>query len=182
MKKALADRQAALADKWIRIVLETYKASDYFKSQKDQFANPVGHSVAAGLKSLLEILINGYDPDKASGPLESIIKIRAVQDFTPSQAVYFVFVLKKLVREELAQAKSGADLAGELAGMEADIDALALLAFDIYMESRERLFKIRIGEFEKGTHVLTDGTQCASAMLRRRQRESAGSKLINSIT
>jgi hypothetical protein len=94
-----------------------------------------------------------------------------VQDFLPSQAVFFMFMLKDVVREELAT--NGGVLPAETAEFEAAIDRAALQAFDIYMACRERLFQIRIRELQNGTHILTDGTQCASAWLKNKLSESA---------
>jgi len=75
-------------------------------------------------------------------------------------------------------AKNGGILPAELADFEAAIDRAALQAFDIYMACRERLFQIRIRELQDGTHVLTDGTRCASAWLKNKLSVSADNNQI----
>ena len=92
-----------------------------------------------------------------------------MQDFTPSQAVAFLFLLKNIVRQELARVKNISDSAPNLDALDARIDKAALMGFDFYMNCRERLHQIRVKEVLSGRSALTDGTQCVSAMLKRNQ-------------
>jgi hypothetical protein len=175
-------KKKAIIQKWIDQVLDSYGAPEFFKKQKDRFANPVGATVSDALQEIYAILVEERDLGEAVRPLENIIKIRAVQDFTPSQAVSFVYILKNILRQELTREKDRAELGPDLAAIEARIDRLALMAFDFYMECRERLHQIRVNEVLSGRSALTDGTQCASAMLKRQQTESADNIQINRLT
>jgi len=172
LKEILSERKANIVADWIARVLNTYQESNFFKKQKDRFANPVGAAVSEGLHHIFAVLLEQSEIHAAKDPLENILKIRAVQNFAPSQAVFFLFELKELVRNELVKAKVAG--APDLADFEAKIDALALMGFDLYMDSRERLFQIRIKELQSGSHILTDGTKCPSALLRMSQKEATG--------
>jgi hypothetical protein len=88
--------------------------------------------------------------------LEAIIRIRAVQDFSPAEAVGFVFLLKRAVREVLEGASSGSLPANMQSELEARIDALALSAFEIYTRCREQLFEIRVREAQRRTAALLE--------------------------
>ena len=169
----LAPKKKAIVQKWIDQVLDSYGAPDFFKKQKDRFANPIGSTVSDGLQNIFAILVEEKDLAEAAKPLEDIIKIRAVQEFAPSVAVSFVYILKNIVREELAKEKNREEVLGLLAVLDSRIDKIALMAFDIYMDCRERLHKIRVNEVLSGRSALADGTKCASAMLKRDQTESA---------
>src|SRR5210317_504889 len=103
----LAPKKKAIVEKWIDQVLDSYGAPDFFKSQKDRFANPIGSTISNGLQNLYAILVEERELGEAAKPLEDIIKIRAVQDFSPSSAVSFVYMLKNIVRQELGQEKNG---------------------------------------------------------------------------
>jgi hypothetical protein len=59
-----------------------------------------------------------------------------------------------------------------LSVLDSRIDKIALMAFDFYMDCRERLHQIRVNEVLSGRSALTDGTKCVSAMLKRNQVES----------
>ncbi len=178
----LAEKKKLLLQRWIDQVLDSYGSPGFFKKQKDRFANPIGSTVSDGLQTLYAILQEGKDLQEAAKPLENIIKIRAVQDFTPSQAVSFVYVLKNIIREELAREKESEKFAASLAGLEARIDKVALMAFDFYMDCRERLHRIRVNEVLSGRSALTDGTKCFSAMLKKNQTESADNNQNNRLT
>jgi len=173
LQTLLAEKKKAIVRKWTDQVLDTYGSPEFFKKQKDRFANPIGATISDGLQKLFDILVEGEELGAASKPLENIIKIRAVQDFTPSQAVSFVYQLKTIVREELAKEKEREQFLESLRALEVRIDNIALMAFDFYMNCRERLHQIRINEVLSGRSALTDGTKCFSAMLKRNQTESA---------
>jgi len=90
--------------------------------------------------------------------------------------------LKNIIREEAAREKEAAKLLTSLAGLDARIDQVALMAFDFYMDCRERLHRIRVDEVLSGRSALTDGTKCFSAMLKRNQTESADNNQNNRLT
>jgi hypothetical protein len=182
LKALFAPKKKAIIQKWTDGVLDVYGAPEFFKTQKDRFANPVGVTVSEGIQDLYRILFEGGELGEAAKPLENIIKIRAVQDLTPSQAVSFIYLLKNIAREELGGEKEKVEFLESLAALDVRIDQLALMAFDFYMECRERLHQIRVKEVLSGRSALTDGTKCFSAMLKKKQNESADNKQNNRLT
>jgi len=70
----------------------------------------------------------------------------ALQDIPPSQALAFVFYLKQVIRDELAEELKDLTLAPEMADLESRIDGLALLGFDGYMQRREKLCELKVNE------------------------------------
>lgn len=151
----LSDNKSAILGRWFEAVLETYPAdtSRFLRTQKNRFANPVGQTIAEGLEQIFDRLMSG-DTDTVVPFLDNIIRIRAVQDFTPSKAVSFIFSLKQVVREELARTKTGAVPEADLAEFESAVDRLALLAFDIFMQCREKLYEIKANEVRNMTYRL----------------------------
>ncbi|WP_309474829.1 RsbRD N-terminal domain-containing protein [Dissulfurirhabdus thermomarina] len=166
----LSQKKAGLLREWVSRVLETYpdEAARFLKGQKDPFANPVRHIVVESLEGLYDGLLGERGDDDVRTALDRIVRTRAVQDFTPSQATGFVFLLKAVVREGLSRAESEA-LAGELREFEDRLDGLALLAFDIYMSCRERLFELKVKEIRSGTAALLGRAKCPSAVFRERE-------------
>ncbi len=182
LQSILSSKKKAILQKWTDAVLDTYESPGFFKKQKDRFANPIGATISDGLQELYDILLENRELDEAVTPLESIIKMRAVQDFAPSRAVSFVFQLKDIVHQEVAGEASAEGLRESLAAFDARLDRAALMAFDIYMECRERLHRIRVNEVLSGRSALTDGTKCVSAMLREEQAEPTENNQINRLT
>ena len=178
----LASKKKAIVQKWIDQVLDSYGSPDFFKKQKDRFANPIGSTISNGLQNLYAILVEEKELGEAAKPLEEIIKIRAVQEFSPSNAVFFVYILKNIVREELSKEKNREEVLDTLSVLDSRIDKIALMAFDLYMDCRERLHQIRVNEVLSGSSALTDGTKCVSAMLKKNQEESADNNQSNRLT
>jgi len=71
-----------------------------------------------------------------------------ISHFPPSQTIVFIFLLKKAIREELANKIVEKQAFEELLKFESRIDKLVLLALDIYMKCREKVYEIRINEIK----------------------------------
>lgn len=144
----LARNRAVILQRWIRLIFETYPpdTASFLQREKDQFLNPVGYTIAQESKAILDGLAQGMPVEELGPVLDNIIRLRAVQDFSPSQAVSFVFLLKRVVHEALATDKGDKPSQEELLAFESWVDGLALLAFDTYMRRRERIFEIRTKE------------------------------------
>lgn len=154
----LSEKKPAILGKWFDAILDTYPAdtSNFLKKQKDRFANPVGSTIYSGMDSLLDSLIKADDADAISKYLDDIVRIRAVQDFTPSQSLAFVFKLKDAVREEAASKINSPDFSAEVTAFERRVDALALTAFDIYMKCREKIYDLKANELRNMTVKLIE--------------------------
>jgi len=133
------------------VILETYptETQRFLRKQKDRFDNPVAYEMRQGAEGLFQELLEGIDPAKISPFLDRIIRIKAVQDFSPSQALTFIFLLKKVIREELKSEIRENQLSEELLKFESRIDKLALIAFDIYMKCRENVYELRVSETKR---------------------------------
>ena len=156
MKSLLQEKKTAIVERWLGYALATYapETSAFFGRGRDQFANPVGHALRTGTQAVFESLLDGIDAEEVCRHLEEIIKIRAIQDFSPSQAVSFVFLLKKAVREELGKETIDALLAAELEGFDGSVDQIALFAFDIYARCREQVHELRVNEVNRSVAAI----------------------------
>lgn len=148
LNEALAAKRGAVLERWFQAVLATYPAETarFLAGGADPFANPVGHTVREGLGRLYDRFVADAPVTELSSAIDGIVRIRAVQEFTPSAAVGFVYTLRGILREELAD--SDIDPAGQ-AALESGIDRLALVAFDVYMQCREKIFEIRVREIKE---------------------------------
>lgn len=148
LKDLLSERKSSILQRWFDAIVASYPpdASHFFKSNQNQFANPVGYTFSEVIRDLFGALLEGGDPARYFPFLNDIIKIKAVQDFSPSQAVSFLFLLKTVIREELQRELQRNQFHSELHALDSEIDALALLAFDVYMKCREKIYEIRTNE------------------------------------
>ncbi len=158
LEKVLTRNRKSITQRWIAMVMETYppETARTLKKETNRFANPVGQAIREGLEGLFGELISGLNPERITPFLDKVIRVRAIQDFSPGDALSFVFSLKDLVRQQVAQERGGQASvpAAELAEFEARIDRLALLAFDNYTQCREKLYEIRINEIKNRSRRL----------------------------
>ncbi len=148
----------AIVTRWLDDLLATYSedSSALFRGQKDRFANPVGQNLRTATREIVEALLDGADDERIGRHLHEIVKIRAVQQFTASGAVGFVFQLKEAIRAELGKEVLEPGVSSELAGLEKRIDRMALVAFDIFVECREQVFELRVNEVKRSVSWAAD--------------------------
>jgi hypothetical protein len=153
LEKILSKNKAFIAKQWFHLAAQTYAAdtAKFLQSKTDPIANPVGSTLMTGLDGILEHLIHAADPNTLHSHLDSIIRIRAVQDFSPSQATAFILSLKKVLRDYFAKELRDSRLAAEFIELESSIDQICLIAFDIYMQCREKVYQISANETRKRT-------------------------------
>jgi hypothetical protein len=152
----LLDRRAEVWERWHQQLLGTYPqdARSFFSGEGDAFANPVGQTLSQATQALVDLLLHGDDLQYAGTHLEAILRLRAVQEFCPSQALSFLPLLKTTVRELLADELRDPTLLTDLCAFDARVDTLLLNAFDIYSRCREEVFKIRVREVQRSVSGL----------------------------
>lgn len=151
LRNLLGQRMDTIAARWVEHVLSAYPedAAALFRREQDPFANPLGHGVREGTRGLLEVLAGHADEEEVQKHLDEIIRLRAVQQIPPSEALSFVFSLKPILRKELPEADRDPGMREELEELEARIDGLALRAFDLYSECRDEVSELRIAEVKR---------------------------------
>lgn len=149
----LSEKKREISKTWFDLISETYPpdTASFLKSQKNRFGNPVGYTISEGIEVVLEELSGGMDFVRIAPFLDSIIRIRAIQDFAPSQALSFIFLLKKVIRKELANEIREQQMFEELLMIESKIDELANISFDIYMTCREKIYRLKANELRSQT-------------------------------
>lgn len=168
LTQLLQEKRADILEKWENSVLSCYgpDAMRIFKTQQNQFANPIGHKTRLGLAELYDVLCDPSEEAVYTPDLQEYIKVKAVQKVSASDAVSFVFKLRELVREQLGK-KGMTESYKEWLAFDARIDAAALAIFDMFVNSREQVYLVRINEFKQNRYLLTDGTICPSKLMRK---------------
>lgn len=170
LNEALTGKKKDIVALWIDRTLDSYIAPGFFKKSTDPFANPVGSNISAGLTRLVDVLLDKSGPEAYHQPLDQIVRIRAVQEFTPSQAMAPFLELKWVIKQIFSSDQTTKPLLATLDYLDCEIDRIALAAFDIYCECREQVYKNRIRELKSGHSILTDSA-CPSALLRQAQEK-----------
>ena len=161
LKEHLQENRSAIVNQWFETVVGTYQEETRgpLRRQNAPFVNPVGFNAAQGLEGLFDGLLKGMMPSETSRFLDAIVRVRAVQDFAPSEAVRFIIQLKSVVRSSLGEMLQDPATARELVAFESAIDDLALFAFDLYMQCREKIYDIKAKEARNMTFRLLQKAQ-----------------------
>jgi len=173
LNQQLELNREAILKRWFDSAINSYPedTARIFKRSKNKFDNPVGSAtmqrLTDTLKCVYELTSFGnytdyvntkesgnqkegaekkdyIDQNKIENALDPVIRIRAVQNFSASQAVAFVFELKTIVKSIL----------GELADETFDyrVDLVALAAFNRFMKCRENIFLLKATEAKRRIH------------------------------
>lgn len=157
LQQYLTENRKKLVDKWVASVIETYPADSvtFFKNTKDPFANPVGNTIKRSIDLLFaQVVKSEMDPAAVNEAMEPIVRLRAVQEFTPSRALSFVFFIKHLLRKELKKYQEEKTVKAFLADVEANADEIMLAALDIYGKCRETIYQSRINQAKNSLNKL----------------------------
>ncbi len=150
LQQFIKDNRESILNKWIDQTINTYEPEmvTFLKKETNQFSNPVRNTIFTSLKKVLDGILNDMNIEECHQGLEEIVKLRAVQSFSPSQALNFIFEFKKVIREELQKNNPEAVIYKELNVFEDKFDKLIGLSFDSYSKYREKIFEIRIKEIK----------------------------------
>ena len=148
LENLLLQNKPAILKRWFDLTLETYPADTAALMGRDrnQFTNPVGSTISREIEVLFKQLCEGIQNGERRPSLDAILKIRSVQDFSPSKAVGFIFLLKKAVQETLKNEICKESALDEWLNFQSRIDDLVLQAFDAYMDCREKICEIRVNQ------------------------------------
>ncbi|MCX7822257.1 MAG: RsbRD N-terminal domain-containing protein [Syntrophobacterales bacterium] len=136
---------------WFQKIIETYpeETAKFLKAQKNPFLNPVGGAIREGLEGIVNWIISGGKSEEVIPFLDRIIRIRAIQEFKPSEALQFIIELKVIIRNICSQESSVG-----LEAVDALVDKLLMESFDVFSKCREDLYEIRVQEIKDKTFRL----------------------------
>jgi len=150
IEKILLTNQKAIIKEWFDKTVQAYpsQTAHFLKSENNQFANPVGQLTQNGLEKIFDYLLhNQNNSDILHEWIDPIIRVRAIQNFSPSQAIGFMFILKDIVRNQIQ--KNVQISIDNMILFDQQIDKLALYCFDIYMTCKDKLNELKVNEFKR---------------------------------
>ncbi|MBA2849127.1 hypothetical protein G4V39_00005 [Thermosulfuriphilus ammonigenes] len=153
IEKQLEQKKEVILKRWFEKIVSSYptETASFLKRHMDDIENPVAYRIHEGIEGIFDQLLQSdvIDPQQVSYFLDRIVRVRAIQDFTPSQALYFLVQLKSVIRKELR----GSD-PDELMEFFFRIDELILKAFDVYVSCREKLYELKVDEWKRKAYLL----------------------------
>ena len=140
----LSEKRDAVVTEWYdRVTSQSPpETAKFLREQAEPFANPVGAGLREELGPLYDAVVTGNNVDRVDRALDRLIRVWAVQDLKPSEALAFLVELKRLIRARVAS--DGLECGAELAELDDRIDGVLLAALDVYSRCREEIFDIRV--------------------------------------
>ncbi len=146
LKQVLKKNKALFVNKWFHATIETYpkQTAKILGKDSNRFDNPVGAITHETIEDVFNLILEDFNQELLEKTLDPIIRIRAVQAFSASQAVSFVFTLKQI----------GEDIIDGNLIREFDklVDKIALAAFNRFMKCKEEIFLLKAFESKRRIH------------------------------
>lgn len=148
----LQEHREAITKEWVEVIYGTYPFDTvgFLRSQTNAFSNPVGAKTKKAAEILVTALLSPeLESETVSPAIDEIIRIRAVQKFSPEQAMAIIFFLKTILRKHLKPVLTSVGAYQELLVIESKIDSIALLGFRVYSDCRDQIQQLRVDEFKR---------------------------------
>jgi hypothetical protein len=127
-------------EEWLACTIGTYpeQTRRLLREGRDSFRNPVGHTLDASLRGLTEELFGGFDRARVTAWLDAVVHLRAVQDFSPADAVGFVALARHAANRVSGHGSPGLG-PGALDVLGARTDEMVVIAADLLSRCREEM-------------------------------------------
>lgn len=151
LAQLLSQRKEAILERWFDLIVRTYPGlSAVFLKKNHRWGNPVGTNINGAIELIYEELLLPEASDNLAPLLNTVVRIRTVQDYMPSEAVAILLFIKHVVREQLKkEIDSGEVPVSELLEFENRVDTMMLIAFDIYTQCRNTVMQNKLDDFKR---------------------------------
>ncbi|SDU31929.1 RsbRD N-terminal domain-containing protein [Desulfobacula phenolica] len=146
LKQILEKNKKSFTEKWFQATIDTYPAQSakFLGKDSNRFDNPVGAVTHETIEDVINLIIGDFNQETLEKALDPIIRIRAVQSFSASEAVSFVFALKQIGETILDNS-----LIREFDKL---VDQIALASFNKLMKCKEEVFLLKATESKRRIH------------------------------
>ncbi len=146
LKQTLKKNKDLFVKKWFQATIDTYplQTAKILGKDSNRFDNPVGAVTHETIEDVFNLILKDFNQEILEKALDPIIRIRAVQSFSASEAVSFVFALKKI----------GENILDNTLMREFDkiVDQMALASFNTLMKCKEEIFLLKATESKRRIH------------------------------
>jgi len=146
LKQILKKNKDLFVKKWFQATIDTYplQTAKILGKDSNRFDNPVGAVTHETIEDVFNLILGKFNKETLEKALDPIIRIRAVQAFSASEAVSFVFALKDIGEDILDSSM--------IREFEKIVDQIALASFNKYMKCKEEIFLLKATESKRRIH------------------------------
>jgi len=151
LKDLAAEKRAIILQRWLDRVLGAYPPDSqrFFREDRSPYSNPVGFTLRRGMEGVIDQILRPAGMEEARAILEPVMKVRAVENLTPSQAEEFFLPLREVISEIVGEEKGKEVLDLEWLDLNSRINQLAIVGMNLYSECREKVSQLRMQERER---------------------------------
>ena len=148
-------KRTSILKSWFNAIVESYPegAGKYLNNTKNKFSNPIGYTIEHALPPILDAVIRCDVNKAAEKSLDDIIRIRAVQEIEPADALNFINFLRAIIISEISSYINTNSGLNEFLLLEKTFESMTNYAFNSYVKFREKIYEIKANErlktFEK---------------------------------
>jgi nucleoside 2-deoxyribosyltransferase len=153
----VSSRKDRWISQWMDVLMSSYpqESARFFRETSDPFANPVGAAFRKGVRNLFEVLeADDYDPEAAKQALDPMIRVRAIQEMAPSEALGFIPQIKSIMEADTRLLESGDARVIRVRQIAGHADKALLTAFDLYMACKKHVYTLRAQQARDGVRQL----------------------------
>ncbi len=121
-----------------------HKLPEFLGKDSNRFDNPIGAITHETIEDVFNLFLEDFTQESLEETLDPVVRIRAVQSFSASEAVSFVFALKRIA-ESIIDEKL-------LREFDKLVDQIALAAFNRFLKCREEIFLLKALESKRRIH------------------------------
>ncbi len=151
LQEILRADKSRLLNSWKNRILEAYPSEsvNFFDRQKNRFSNPVGVGIAESIERIFDFLSGAAGKEEADSAVENITRIRSVQDFKPSEATDFLFLLKRIIKDHISDRLNNVLILEQFFDLQYQIDSLCMQCFNHYDSCKEQLYKVQAEQVKR---------------------------------
>jgi len=150
--QAWQQHKDTILEAWRNAVYKLYpfETKGFLRTQKDMFANPVGHATIRATAILLDAILGEDVVDlEVQDALQAFMRVRSVQDLRVEQIAGVLLLLKPLTRQYLLPEALKADKLDAYLSLESRIDTLSLMALSLCEAQKAALVQLRVDEVKR---------------------------------
>lgn len=156
LTQRIKDRKKGILRSWFQEVLDSFpkQSQALIANNSDRFANPIGFTLNDAIAEIYAGVVGEKTLEDIRPALERITKLRAIQDKQNPGQLGFLYGLKKILRTQCGAFERGFDDVEGLLEIEDRIDEIILLALEIYVQSREKIYELQVNELQNKTYMM----------------------------
>ncbi len=151
LKAKCQEAKDKVLEKWLADFFKHYgiDAQGVSRTVDDRFMNPVGFVVKNATKILFSAVIGEeIEREEVQKQVYELMRIQAIQQLSPAQAHLPFIALKEHLFQLLNSDLNGKENFLEFKTMTDRVDTLMLMAFDVFMQDKEVLYRVRVQELK----------------------------------